>query len=95
VVATDIRGSREEVVPDETGVLVPTRNVAALAHALEMFVSDPERGRRMGWAGRERALDLYDERRVVARQIEIIGTLCSPAQARVSERMSRPARTIG
>lgn len=92
VVATDIRGSREEVVPDETGLLVPTRNAAALTRALEMLVSDPERGRCMGKAGRRRALDLYDERRVVARQIEIIGALCSADRQRIEDSSARQAR---
>ncbi len=75
VVATDIRGAREEVVPDETGLLVPTRDAAALARALAFIVENPERGRLMGAAGRKRALELYDERQVVARQIEVIQKL--------------------
>lgn len=94
VVATDIRGAREEVVPGETGLLVPTRDAVALTQTLETLVSDPESGRRMGRAGRQRALDLYDERRVVARQIEIIGALCSPAHHRTSDSPGRQARAI-
>jgi len=58
VVATNIRGAREEVVPEETGLLVPPR--------------DPERLRRLGIAGRKRALSLYDEKKVVALQMERI-----------------------
>jgi glycosyltransferase involved in cell wall biosynthesis len=85
VVATDIRGAREEVIPGETGLLVPTRDAAALTRAMETLVSDPERSRQMGRAGRQRALGLYDERRVIARQIEIIGTLCTPSQVPASE----------
>jgi glycosyltransferase involved in cell wall biosynthesis len=70
VLATDIRGAREEVVAEETGLLVPTRSPAALAAAMERFIADPEWGRRLGRAGRDRALLLYDENRVVARQLE-------------------------
>jgi glycosyltransferase involved in cell wall biosynthesis len=69
VVATDIRGSREEVVDGETGLLVPVRNDTALAAALQTLVDDPEARTRMGRAGRTRALALFDESRVVARQI--------------------------
>jgi glycosyltransferase involved in cell wall biosynthesis len=72
VLATDIRGAREEVVPGQTGLLVPTRAPAALATAMERFLADPEWGRRLGVAGRERALLLYDEDKVVARQLERI-----------------------
>lgn len=73
VVATDIRGSREEVVDGETGLLVPLGDEAALAAALGRLVADTALRRRMGEAGRARALRLYDESRVVARQIALLG----------------------
>ena len=73
VVATDIRGSREEVLPEETGLLVPVRAAAALAGALNRLVADADLRRRWGEAGRARALDLYDEGKVVARQIGMLG----------------------
>ncbi len=69
VVATNIRGSREEVMAEETGLLIPTRNSAALVQALGRLIADPDLSRRMGESGRKRALELYDERRVVAQQI--------------------------
>lgn len=72
VLATDIRGAREEVVPEETGLLVPTRNPEALSAAMQRFVDDPEWARRLGAAGRARAVLLYDESQVVARQLERI-----------------------
>jgi glycosyltransferase involved in cell wall biosynthesis len=72
VVATAIRGAREEVVPEETGVLVPTRAPEQLAEAIARFVRDPAWGERLGRAGRERALMLYDERKVIALQLERI-----------------------
>jgi glycosyltransferase involved in cell wall biosynthesis len=73
VVATDIRGSREEVVDGETGYLVPLGDVAALAQALERLARDPDLRRTFGAAGRARALDLYDESKIVARQIALLG----------------------
>jgi glycosyltransferase involved in cell wall biosynthesis len=73
VLATDIRGSREEVVPEETGLLVPTRAPEALAAAMERLVANPAWACRLGQAGRERALQLYDEKKVVALQLERIG----------------------
>lgn len=72
VVATDIRGSREEVVDGTTGVLVPVRDEASLAAALEKLVGDAALRQAMGRAGRARALALYDERVIVARQIDAI-----------------------
>jgi glycosyltransferase involved in cell wall biosynthesis len=75
VVATDIRGAREEVVAGETGLLVPTRAPEQLAVAIERFVRDPEWGMRLGQAGRQRALMLYDEKKVIALQLERIAHL--------------------
>ena len=70
VVATDIRGSREEVVDGETGFLVPVRDAEALVIALKELADDADRRRSMGDAGRARALALYDEDKIVARQLE-------------------------
>jgi len=70
VVATDIRGCREEVVDGETGLLVPPRDAAALAEALIRLLTDRALARRMGAAGRQRAVNLYDERLVIDRQLQ-------------------------
>jgi glycosyltransferase involved in cell wall biosynthesis len=72
VVATDIRGSREEVVDGKTGFLVPLGHVAALAQALAKLARDPALRRTLGEAGRIRALDLYDESKIVDRQIALL-----------------------
>jgi len=72
VVATNIRGCREEVVDGETGLLVPPRNPQALAAALARCLRQPDEARRFGAAGRARALALYDENRVVDLQVELI-----------------------
>ena len=76
VVATNIRGSREEVINGETGLLVPTHSSTALMQALDQLIVDQNLSRRMGTAGRQRALELYDERHVVARQINFITARC-------------------
>lgn len=79
VVATDIRGSREEVIPEVTGLLVPTRDARALEAAFMRLVNDAPLRLRMGEAGRERALRLYDEAKVVQRQIAAIRAQLPPA----------------
>ncbi len=73
VIATDIRGSREEVVAGETGLLVPVNDAKALANAIRQLAGDPAGRRAMGKAGRARALALYDEAKVIARQMERLG----------------------
>ena len=49
VVATAIRGPREQVVDGETGLLVPPRAVEPLAAALRRLVADPALRASMGW----------------------------------------------
>jgi glycosyltransferase involved in cell wall biosynthesis len=73
VVATAIRGPREQVVPQVTGLLVPARTVAPLASALRRMVGDPALRAAMGEAGRARALELYDEAKVLARTLDLLG----------------------
>ncbi len=72
VVATAIRGPREQVIDGETGLLVPPRAVDELAGALRRLAGDATLRRRLGEAGRERALALYDEARVVSRTVALL-----------------------
>ncbi len=74
VVATAIRGPREQVVPEVTGLLVPARSVAPLAAALRRLTGDPALRATMGAAGRTRALDLYGEAKVLARTVALLET---------------------
>lgn len=73
VVASDLPGPREQVVEGETGLLVPRKQPAALASALVRLAGDAELRARMGAAGRDRALALYTERRVVDRTLDLMG----------------------
>ena len=73
VIATDVRGPREQVAPGETGLLVPPATVAPLAEALRTLVADAGLRARMGAAGRARAVALYDEARVIARTLDLLG----------------------
>ena len=75
VVASDIRGCREEVVEGETGRLVPARDAEALGRALVELLGDAEARRRMGQAGRRRAEAEFDERLVIERQREAFRAL--------------------
>lgn len=75
VVATDIRGAREEVVDGETGRLVPVNDPAALAAALGALIQDPALRRRSGVTGLARARALYVEDTVIARQLRQLALL--------------------
>ncbi len=73
VVATGIRGPREQVADGETGLLVPPATIAPLAAALNRLVADPALRAAMGEAGRRRALDRYDEAQIVANTLDLLG----------------------
>jgi glycosyltransferase involved in cell wall biosynthesis len=60
VVASNVGGVGELVVDGETGLLVPPRDPAALTEALERLLADPALRRRLGAAGRRRALERFD-----------------------------------
>jgi len=71
VVATNIRGCREEVVHGGTGLLVPAKDPQALAHAIIQILCNPQEAKKMGEAGRKRAEEFFDEQQVLDRQIQV------------------------
>ena len=56
VIACDAGGMPEAVIDQETGLLVPPGDVAALMTAIERLLSEPERAEAFGAKGRERML---------------------------------------
>jgi glycosyltransferase involved in cell wall biosynthesis len=73
VVATKIRGPAEQVIDGETGLSVPPGDALALGVALGRLARDPDLRVRMGEAGRQRALDRYDETKVLSRTLDLLG----------------------
>jgi glycosyltransferase involved in cell wall biosynthesis len=71
VIATPVGGSPELVADGETGLLVPPRDPAALAAAIRDLLDDPDRARRLGLAGRERAQREFSEAAMTARVLEV------------------------
>jgi colanic acid/amylovoran biosynthesis glycosyltransferase len=59
VVSTSIGGIPEMVIQNETGFLVPSADVAALAGAIEKVISDRSLAQKLGHAGYERAQRLF------------------------------------
>ena len=75
VVATNIRGCREEVVDGQTGYLVPVGDVEALAGAVIQVLLNPDHARELGRQGRMRAKELFDEDIVLERQLRVYDAL--------------------
>jgi len=66
-VVTNVRGCREAVEHERNGLIVPLRDVDALAEALIRLLRDHDRRRAMGDAGRRMAREQFDERLVFQR----------------------------
>jgi glycosyltransferase involved in cell wall biosynthesis len=73
IVTTDVPGCRETVVPGENGFLVPAKDVAALAAAMERFIVAPELIPKMGRRSREIAVEKFDVRAVNAVILKTLG----------------------
>jgi glycosyltransferase involved in cell wall biosynthesis len=64
VVSYDVDGAREVVIGDETGFLIPPRDVDRLAGALGTLVADPALRQRFGQEGRRRFTDVFRHERM-------------------------------
>lgn len=84
VVGSAVGGLLDTVVPGVTGELVPPREPEALAGVLRDLLADPERRRRYGEAGRQRAVEHYDWSTVVARTEAVYQDLVAAHQLEVA-----------
>lgn len=80
VVATRIGGIPFEVAPD-TGELVDSGDVEGLARALDRLAADAALRRRMGEAGRARAIEIFNWERSAERAVAIYAQLVGTARA--------------
>jgi glycosyltransferase involved in cell wall biosynthesis len=89
VVATRVGGVPDLIDDGVHGLLVPRRDPAALAAAVEALLTNPERRLTMGAAGRERRRAQFDLDKTVARVEELYERLYA---ARSGERAFGPGR---
>lgn len=71
IVATDVPGCREIVADGDNGLLVPPRDAAALAAAMETLLGDPALRRSMGEQGRQRVLAEFAAEKVAAATLAV------------------------
>jgi len=91
VVATDIRGCRQVVDHDVTGLLVPVRDGAALALAVTELAASASRRQEMGVRGRRKAEAEFDDRTVIERTLAAYRSLPEPATSWTTARMAASA----
>jgi glycosyltransferase involved in cell wall biosynthesis len=88
VVATDIRGCREAIVSEETGLIVPPQDSDKLAAALGTLLADAELRQVYGRAGRRRLEAEYDEYLVFKRLMDFYRALQQSTSAESPDRSS-------
>lgn len=79
VVATDVPGCRDAVLPGVTGLLCRPRDPVSLADALQQLLTDPDRMRRMGEAARREAERRFDIETVRGKHLEVYDRLSGGA----------------
>ncbi len=62
IVATDIRGCREEIENGKSGILVPPKNPEKLAEKIIYFLSNKDYAQKLGNVARERVESNFDEK---------------------------------
>jgi glycosyltransferase involved in cell wall biosynthesis len=75
IIATDVPGCREIVLPGASGLLVPPRDPGALLEAIRRLSHDPALRRRMGEKGREHAVGGFSEETVVEQTLALYDSL--------------------
>jgi glycosyltransferase involved in cell wall biosynthesis len=91
VVTTFATGSRDAVVPEVTGLLIPPGYPVAISEAVIQLLRDPDRRWRMGKAARAWVLDHYVNGRVLGRTVRYYQSLLN--QNLSGRTTSRPAAT--
>lgn len=75
VVATSIRGARELINDGKSGLLVPPRDTAGLAEAMEKLLLDPDFAQRLGEAGYDRLQGEYADTVLLPRHLDLLEAL--------------------
>jgi glycosyltransferase involved in cell wall biosynthesis len=73
IITTDMPGCRETVIDQVNGILIPSRDVDALARAMEFMILHPERRIEMGRAGRNMVLEKFEVKKVNAIILKSMG----------------------
>jgi len=75
IIVTDVPGCRETIVDGENGFMVPSRDIPALANAMERFISNPQLIEPMGLVSRRMVEEKFDVHKVnenLMREMEIV-----------------------
>lgn len=94
VIASEVNGIPEEVIDGKTGLLVPPKDAAALAKAIDNLIQSPMLRQQMGQAGRERFEQEFSLEQMIVKTKavydEILGIQTSEKDALVNFLQSPP-----
>ena len=71
VIATDVGGNRELIVDNETGTLVASNDVSAMADAIDRYCRDPALGKARGEKGKQRVLTQFTMAAMVENYLKV------------------------
>ena len=80
-ISYDIDGAREVVRPEETGILLPPRDIAGLAKAINLLAVDASLRQRLGTNGQQLCRLRFDHRQMTKRIREIYSQLLANTQS--------------
>ena len=80
IVASDVPGCREIARPDHNALLVPAKDAAALADAIDRLARDTDLRRRFGAAGRALVECEFSHQRVGREIVALYNRLLEPTQ---------------
>lgn len=96
VIATYCTGSRDAVVPEVTGLLIPPGYPEAICEAVLGLLSDPDCRRRMSTAARRWVVENYEDQRVLGMAVAFYLNRIRPSGAsRIETNEVRPERVTG
>jgi glycosyltransferase involved in cell wall biosynthesis len=83
VIASEVSGTRQVMVPNETGLLVPPGDVQALSEAMVVLLSDRELARAMGAAARRRVEAAFSAKRQAEEHVALYRRALQESGARI------------
>ena len=91
VIATDSGGPREIVAQNQTGLLVPPKNPAALAEAICCLINDPQARAEMGAAGEARYRAQFTAARMAREMLALYHEVLPPTETPIREPLAAAA----
>ena len=82
IITTEVPGCRETVIDQQNGFLVPVKDAKSLADAFEKFIQfTPEQRKLMGTKGRTMAEEIFDDKLIAIKIVDILNPLIDDQQS--------------